>query len=120
MVPGPQGGCHFWLSIRTDGFPHRGTKLRYEVVYADTGTTTMSFSSFSVPLRRVEGEDVLCEAHGATGFLIEPWRFVDRRVEIQAKVWYEPATGLEIAATDARTVVGRWPGADPDACGRRP
>lgn len=120
MVPGPQGGCHFWLAVRTRGFPGRGTKLRYEVVFADTGTTTQSFSSFQIGLEPVEGETGVCEHYGTTGFLIEPWKFVDREVEIQAKVWWEPRPGQEIASMDSRNVVGRWPaGGDDSACGIR-
>ncbi|MEQ9495421.1 MAG: hypothetical protein RIT81_01150 [Deltaproteobacteria bacterium] len=118
FAPGPQGGCHFWLGVRTTGFPSRGTKLRYEVVYADTGTTTMSRSSFAIALEPVDGEEV-CESFGLTGFLIQPWKFEDARVEIRTEVWYEPTSTTKVSATASKTVMARWPGDDPNLCGSR-
>lgn len=117
-APGSQGGCHFWLAVRTRGFPSRGTKLRYEVVFADTGTTTMSRSSFAIPLNATDDPEV-CEHYGATAFLVRPWTYEDRRVRIETEVWYEPASGQKIAATASKEVVARWPGSDPRLCGPR-
>lgn len=119
FTPGPQGGCHFWLAVRTDGFPERGTKLRYEVVYADTGTTTQSRSSFAIALEPSSDGSGRCEAYGATGFLIQPWKFEDALVEIRTEVWYEPTSTTKVSAMASKRVHARWPGSDPNLCGPR-
>jgi hypothetical protein len=113
--PGPQGGCHFFLSLRTDGFADRGFKLSYEVFYADNNASTGSMSSFTARLRpsSVEG---ICENLGTTAFLVKPWEMEDRRVMIEVTVEDEEGR----TATQRKTVVADWPTTlDANACGPR-
>lgn len=120
MATGNQGGCHFWLSVRTDGFAERGFSIRYEVFDAATGESTGSSSNFRVRLDTRPGTDGLCEFVGLTGFLIEPWTFEDQSVRIDVMVTDNEGRTAE----QSKTVVARWPdvptGADRDTiCGPR-
>lgn len=121
MISGPQGGCHFWLSVRTLGFAERRLNIRYDVKYADTGTTTGSRSSLRVRLRPVEGRtDGRCEYVGYTAFLVRPWVFRDREVDLDIDV----TDDLGKSASTVRRVTARWPEAVPgipedDLCGAR-
>jgi len=106
MIPGPQGGCHFWLSVRTLGFAERRLNIRYDVQYAATGTTTGSQSSLRVRLRPVEGDtDGRCEYVGYTAFLIRPWVFRAREVALDVIV----TDDLGRSATTSKRVMARWP-----------
>jgi hypothetical protein len=116
ITPGPQGGCHFWLAVRTAGFAQRRFKIQYEVFFADSSTTTMSRSTFTVRLRQVPEMPDLCEQVGVTAFLIEPWRFEDRSVRIDVNVTDDEGR----TDSESRTVVARWPSSLPDnGCGER-
>jgi hypothetical protein len=105
MAAGSQGGCHFWLSVRTDGFAQRRFNVAYDVRHAATGTPTGSRSSLKVKLNPILGGEGRCEFVGYTAFLIEPWRFEDRRVRIDVNV--EDDLGRRSNAS--REVIARWP-----------
>lgn len=112
---GPQGGCHFFVSVRTDGFANRAFKLSYEVFYADDNTSTGSKSSFTARLRPTSVSGV-CENLGTTAFLLKPWEMEDRRVRVKVDV--EDGDGR--TATVMKTVVADWPAElDANACGPR-
>ncbi len=116
ITRGPQGGCHFFISVRTDGFAERRFVIQYEVLFAETGTTTGSRSSFTVRLRPVDDQPGRCQFLGSTAFLIQPWRFVDDRVILEVNVTDDEGR------TDSKrkTVIARWPSGLPDdACGPR-
>jgi hypothetical protein len=112
---GPQGGCHFFLSLRTNGFAASGFRLHYEVFYAETNASTGSTSSFTARLRPA-AESGTCENLGTTAFLLKPWDMEDQRVTIAVDV--EDAEGR--TASERRTVVADWPSTlDTNACGPR-
>jgi hypothetical protein len=121
MISGPQGGCHFWLSVRTDGFAQRRFDIQYNVLYADSSTTTGSRSSQKVKLSlREEDPAGACEYFGYFAYLIEPWKFIDREVKIEVTV----VDDLGKSASLSRTVWARWPEDQPgrpteDLCGER-
>jgi hypothetical protein len=105
MISGPQGGCHFWLSIRTDGFAARRLDIQYDVVFADSSTTTGSRSSRKVRLNLIEDGSGRCEHIAYPAVLIQPWYFRDREVRIEV-------TLLDDLGRSARTsvrVLARWP-----------
>lgn len=116
VVPGPQGGCHFWVSVTTDGFAQRRFQVRYEVKFTASGTTTDSRSSFTVRLRPNEETPGTCQYTGLTAFLIQPWRFADERVTLEVEVTDDEGR----TASAAREVVADWPEELGDeACGPR-
>jgi hypothetical protein len=116
ISPGPQGGCHFFLSVITDGFAERRFKLQYEVFFADSSTTTGSRSSFTVRLRSAEGMPGKCQHLGTTAFLIQPWFLENERLMVEVNV--EDDEGRK--ATRQKTVIAQWPDDLPDdACGQR-
>jgi hypothetical protein len=115
IVAGPQGGCHFFISLRTDGFAERRFKIQYEVFFAESSTTTGSRSSFTQRLRPVDGMPGICENLGITAFLIEPWELEEKRLIMEVNVVDDEGR----AATQRKTVVAEWPDALPtDSCGR--
>lgn len=116
IISGPQGGCHFWFSVRTDGFAQRRFLVRYEVKFTESGTTTGSRSRFTVRLRPDETSPGICQYTGLTAFLIEPWRFAGDRVTLEVEVTDDEGR----TASAARDVVADWPEELPDeACGPR-
>jgi|SRR5687768_5838882 len=110
---GSQGGCHFFLSVRTDGFAPRRFKIQYEVFFADDSTTTGSRSSFTVRLRPIDGMPGQCENLGVTAFLIEPWNLEEKRLVLEVNVTDDEGR----AATRRKTVIADWPDSLPsDGC----
>ena len=105
MISGPQGGCHFWLAGKTDGFAERRFSVRYDVVYADSGDSTGSTSSNRLRLEQDPAAPGQCQFFGFTAFLIEPWKFEDQRVRIDVMVTDDEGR----TAMQSKTVVARWP-----------
>ena len=122
MVSGPQGGCHFWLAVRTNGFAQRRFDIQYDIVFADTGTTTGSRSrqKVTLDLRDEADETGECEYTGYYAYLIKPWDFRDKEVEVVVNV----TDDLGRTSSARRSVVARWPedqpGRDTESlCGER-
>ena len=120
MVSGPQGGCHFWLAVRSDGFADRLFDIQYDIRFANTGTTTGSRYSQKVRLTPTSAKDGRCEFYGYTAFLVRPWLLEDRELDIRVTVVDDLGRSEEVR----RKVTGRWPAAVPgvprdDLCGRR-
>ena len=120
MVSGPQGGCHFWLSVHTDGFAERRFDIKYHVLYADSSTTTGSRSSQKVKLNLREDGSGRCFYIGYYAILIEPWKFRDKRVRVDVTV----VDDLGLSAETSVEVVARWPEeqegrSSDDLCGKR-
>lgn len=105
MASGIQGGCHFWLSLRTDGFAPRRFNVRYDVLRASTGMSTGSSSSQRVTLSERADAAGLCEVVGFTAFLIEPWNFRDEDVIVRVTV----TDDLGKTAMQERRVRATWP-----------
>lgn len=105
MSTGTQGGCHFWLAVRTDGFAERRLNIRYEVFYADTGASTGSASNLNVRLKARADVVGQCEYVRYFGYLIKPWEFEDARVRIDVRL----TDDLGRSSMQSTTVVARWP-----------
>ena len=122
MISGPQGGCHFWLAVRTNGFAQRRFEIQYDVLFAETGTTTGSRSRQRVTLNlrdepQAEGQ---CEYAGYYAYLIKPWDFRDKEVELVVNV----TDDLGRSSSARRKVIARWPDEQPgrdtnSLCGER-
>lgn len=105
MAAGLQGGCHFWLSLRTDGFSASGFTVTYDILYAESGESTGNTASVQARLSERGDAPGLCEHVGLSAFLEQPWRFEDQQVRID--VTLADADGR--AATVSRKVIARWP-----------
>ena len=110
MISGPQGGCHFWLAVRTDGFAQRRFEIQYDVLFADTGTTTGSRSRQRVNLSLREDPELegRCQYTGYYAYLIQPWDFRDKEVELVVNV----TDDLGRSSSLRRKVMARWPDAE--------
>lgn len=116
ITPGPQGGCHFYLSLITDGFAERRFRVQYEVFRADTNESTGSSSVFTLRLHPSVGRPGACETVGITAFLIRPWSFENERVRVRVDVTDDEGR----TASVEKIVVADWPTELPaDACGPR-
>jgi hypothetical protein len=111
MATGPQGGCHFWLAVRTNGFAERLFDIQYELFYADTGMSTDSKSSSKVRLRE-SGMTGVCEYYGYTAFIVRPADVVGKRIRIDVKV----TDDLMKTAMMSKTVVAALPDVMPELC----
>ena len=105
MVPGPQGGCHFWVAVQTNGFVERRFTIRYDVAFADTGASTGARSGQRVHLEPCEERAGWCEFVGFVAYLVRPWEIEDHPVRIDVEVQDD----LERVAVASQTVVARWP-----------
>ena len=115
ISPGAQGGCHFFVAVRTDGFAERRFQVQYEVFYEDNSSTS-SRSSFTVRLHPAEGMPGKCENVGITAFLIQPWNLEDDRLILEVNV----EDDLGRTASQRKTVIADWPADLPeDGCGPR-
>lgn len=116
ITPGPQGGCHFFLSLTTDGFAERRFRVEYEVFRADDGTSTGSSSVFTVRLAEAPEQPGKCQTLGLTAFLIQPWKFENERVRIEVEVTDDEGR----TARQEKTVIADWPASlSENACGIR-
>lgn len=116
ITAGPQGGCHFFLSLLTDGFAERRFQVEYDVLRADTGETTESYGVFTVRLDQAPDAPGKCQAVGITAFLIQPWRFEGERVRVVVKATDDEGRSF----TQEKTVIADWPATLPEnACGFR-
>lgn len=115
MAPGLQGGCHFWLSVRTDGFAERLFNIEYELFYADSSSTTGSTSGQRVRLQPIEGQPGKCEYVGYTAFILDPAALAGKRIRIDVDV----TDDLGRSAGASRTVRAEFPEANPELCMRR-
>jgi hypothetical protein len=116
VSPGSQGGCHFFLAVRTDGFAERRFNIQYEVFWAESSTTTGSRSSFRTRLRPNETMEGLCESLGITGYLIQAWKLIDKDLIIEVNVRDDEGR----TAQQRKRIIGEWPpDLRYDACGPR-
>lgn len=109
MQAGLQGGCHVWVSLRTDGLAAPGLLVEYDVVRPATGESTGSAASAIVELEARDDAEGLCEFVGFTAFLESPWTFQDERVRLELTL--TDANGRK--ATASREFVARWPESGP-------
>jgi hypothetical protein len=111
VAQGPQGGCHLWLAVRTDGFAERLFEIAYTLRDVATGTATGDASRLKVRLAPsvVPGR---CEYVGYTAFLVRAGALVGRRVAIRVQV----EDDLGRTATQQREVEVAWPEAGTLAC----
>ncbi|MCC7384955.1 MAG: hypothetical protein IT384_24130 [Deltaproteobacteria bacterium] len=114
MAVGPQGGCHFWLAVRTDGFAERLFRIEYELFFADTGTTTQDTSSQNVRLVPLDDGTGRCEYAGYTAFIVRPISLVGKRIRIDVDV----QDSLGARASASTTVLAEWPDVAADRCGK--
>ncbi len=116
ITSGPQGGCHFFVAVRTDGFAERRLRVEYEVFYADGGESTGSASVFTLRLEGAPDHPGQCQALGITAFLIQPWKFENQRVRLAVTVTDDEGR----TATEMKTVIAEWPSTlGSEACGPR-
>lgn len=112
MAPGLQGGCHFWLSVRTDGFAERLFNIEYDLRFAASSTPTGSASGQRVRLRPAEALEGQCEYTGYTAFIVEPHKLVGKDIRIDVKV----TDDLGRSATASRTVRAEYPEVNASLC----
>jgi hypothetical protein len=120
MTRGPQGGCHFWLAFRTDGFAEYLFHVSYDVYDLTAHQDTKSQSVQTVTLMPSPDHPGQCEYFGFTAYLIEPWNIQDHQVRLGVGV----TDDLGRTATISHTLTARWPlipmGVSSTlACGRR-
>lgn len=83
LTRGPQGGCHFWLALRTDGFAQRRLEVRYAMSDLDDAGREIIRTRATQSLKPRADAPGRCELTGFTAFTLEPWRFENHRVRIQ-------------------------------------
>ena len=105
MATGIQGGCHFWVSVRTDGFAPTGFEIRYEIFDALSGQSTGSTFAREVQLTPAVDAPGQCEYVGYTAFIRSPSAIYDTRVRIDVDV--KDSHGRTAAAS--HEVVADWP-----------
>jgi hypothetical protein len=120
MTRGPQGGCHFWLAFRTDGFAEYRFSITYDVFDLTAHQDTKSQSVETVDLMPSQDHPGQCAYFGFTAYLIEPWVIQDHEVRLGVGVMDD----LGRTATVAHTLIARWPKVPMGvsstlACGRR-
>jgi hypothetical protein len=111
LIAGPQGGCHLWLSFRTDGFSESRFNVGYELIHADS-MISLQRSEGSLRLSPAAGMPGRCEYVGFTAFVLEPWNVDDQLVRLGVEV----TDDLGRSADTTRLIRVVWP---PDAPGRR-
>ncbi|MBI2373979.1 MAG: hypothetical protein HYV07_08275 [Deltaproteobacteria bacterium] len=85
MTQGPQGGCHFWVSVRTKGFAERRFEIAHRVLEYPSLVETPSRSRQRVRLSLVPGT-LECEYTGYVAYLIEPWTLDGRELVLEVTV----------------------------------
>ena len=103
MTAGPQGGCHFWLAFRTDGFSENPVRVEYQFSFADTGRQLQLLEQF-VRLG-ASGAPSLCERAGFTAFVLMAPDLRDQRITIRVTLEDDRGRRLE----QSKTIWARWP-----------
>ncbi len=112
MARGIQGGCHFWLALRTDGFADRGAEVRYEIFDAASGQSTGSTAAMQLRLTPSPSALGRCEYVGYTAFIRDPAAIAGTRVRIEVKL----RDALGQSSVVSHEVLATWPEPDPSVC----
>lgn len=112
MARGIQGGCHFWLALRTDGYAEKDAAVRYEIFDAASGQSTGSTALMQLRLTPSPSAPGRCEYVGYTAFIRDPAAIAGTLVRIEVRL--EDALGRSgIVSHEVRAA---WPEPDPSVC----